>query len=654
MRFKKSLALFSIAASVVASAGYFPFTVSYEPLGAAVSMRTLLDAPAGKHGHVTVRDGHFATSAGPIRFNAVNLTGSANLPSRRFADRLAERLAGFGVNCVRLHFLDSPKGYGTFMLPNEACLLEDTDDPFDCRVNPERLDRLEYLIAALKRRGLYVNVNLHVARFMNYRMEGRTSLKGLTWLDRAIIDSEKAFAREILSHRNPHTGLSLAEDPVVAMIELNNEDAAFNDCYKAVSSGGVAFARFIADCECRYLEEMRALIKDELKCAAPLTGTQVTYTSVHVQSRLDYFDAHEYWCHPSPVAADWLVPDHAQVNFPTANCIAWLASRRVQGRPFTVSEYNNPYPSRYGTEGQLLLHAYGAYQGWDGLFAYSYDNRRDNEPDHVEYFFSLAARTDVLAHMPACAAMYLRGDVRRARRVVSAGDTFDGYLRRFAVNKTIFDDVTQATAGRIPYGAGLVAGLAFVLDGDTRGDVPFPPSDQVFKSDTGELEWNHSVSNAGFVVVRAPNVKAFTGFVRNRTFNLGDGVSLSVGPTERDWATVSFVSKNANGFGRSGAARILLAVTGQAHNSGARFTEHRQANGSVKISTRGADWGGGPFLVEGVPATVQLPAPVARCWALDERGERKASVPVRTVPGGTAVDVDGRYETVWYEIEGGR
>ncbi|MBR3922017.1 MAG: hypothetical protein IKJ45_02805, partial [Kiritimatiellae bacterium] len=66
MRFKKSLALFSIAASVVASAGYFPFTVSYEPLGAAVSMRTLLDAPAGKHGHVTVRDGHFATSAGPI------------------------------------------------------------------------------------------------------------------------------------------------------------------------------------------------------------------------------------------------------------------------------------------------------------------------------------------------------------------------------------------------------------------------------------------------------------------------------------------------------------------------------------------------------------------------------------------------------------
>ena len=38
-----------------------------------------------------------------------------------------------------------------FMLPNEVCLLEDTDDPFVCRVNLERLDRLEYLIAATSR-----------------------------------------------------------------------------------------------------------------------------------------------------------------------------------------------------------------------------------------------------------------------------------------------------------------------------------------------------------------------------------------------------------------------------------------------------------------------------------------------------------------------
>ena len=109
-----------------ARAETFPFVIGYDAPSEIVSMRSVLDAPAGKDGRVFVRDGHFATAKGPIRFNAINLTGSANLPSKPYADRMADRLAGFGINCVRLHFLDSPKGYGTFMLPNEACLLEAT------------------------------------------------------------------------------------------------------------------------------------------------------------------------------------------------------------------------------------------------------------------------------------------------------------------------------------------------------------------------------------------------------------------------------------------------------------------------------------------------------------------------------------------------
>ena len=58
-----------------------------------------------------------------------------------------------------------------------------------------------------------------------------------------------------------------------------------------------------------------------------------------------------------------------------------------------------------------MLHAYAAFQGWDGVFAYSWNNRMNEEPQGMEYFFSYAARTDCLAHFIACAAMFLRGDV---------------------------------------------------------------------------------------------------------------------------------------------------------------------------------------------------------------------------------------------------
>src|SRR3546814_12352970 len=92
-----------------------------------------------------------------------------------------------------------------------------------------------------------------------------------------------------------------------------------------------------------------------------------------------------------------------------------LATSRVDGVPYTISEYNHPFPNQYGAEAQPILRAYGRLQGWDGVFQYTYAHRADVEPEMNTYFFSMAARTDVLAHMPACAAMFLRGDVSEAK-----------------------------------------------------------------------------------------------------------------------------------------------------------------------------------------------------------------------------------------------
>ena len=123
----------------------FPFVVSYDAPDNVVSMKHLLDAPAGKHGHVFVKDGNFHTAKGKIRFNATNLTGPANFPSKDYADRMADRMARFGLNCVRLHFLDAPYGYGTFAAaaevpPRGQGLAHGVDDRPGA-VRPARLSR---------------------------------------------------------------------------------------------------------------------------------------------------------------------------------------------------------------------------------------------------------------------------------------------------------------------------------------------------------------------------------------------------------------------------------------------------------------------------------------------------------------------------------
>jgi hypothetical protein len=66
----------------------------------------------------------------------------------------AATLARFGVNCVRLHFLDLPAPRG--IIDSQR----DDSGGFD----PRQLDRLDYLISELKKRGIYADLNLNVGR----------------------------------------------------------------------------------------------------------------------------------------------------------------------------------------------------------------------------------------------------------------------------------------------------------------------------------------------------------------------------------------------------------------------------------------------------------------------------------------------------------
>ena len=172
------------------------------------------------------------------------------------------------------------------------------------------------------------------------------------------------------------------------------------------------FYQFLVDTERAYWTGMQRYLQKDLGLEAPVSATQLGYSPPHVQADLDFVDNHSYWLHPS-IGKDWKIGNRAMVNA-RGGCIIGLAGARVAGKPYTVSEYNHPYPNFYGAEGQPMLRAYGALQGWDGVFEYSYNNRQNAEPVNNEYFFSLAARSDVLAHFPACAAIYLRGDVKES------------------------------------------------------------------------------------------------------------------------------------------------------------------------------------------------------------------------------------------------
>ena len=77
------------------------------------------------------------------------------------------RWRGSASNCVRLHFLDldAPRG------------LIDRRGPTAAASTPQQLDRLDFFIAELKKRGIYINLNLNVGRsYKSWRRRARLTI----------------------------------------------------------------------------------------------------------------------------------------------------------------------------------------------------------------------------------------------------------------------------------------------------------------------------------------------------------------------------------------------------------------------------------------------------------------------------------------------
>jgi hypothetical protein len=246
--------------------------------------------------------------------------------------------------------------------------------------------------------------------------------------------------------------------------------------------------------------------------------------------------------------------------------------------------------------------------------------------------------------MPACAALFLRGDVAPAKQTLTAGLSADN--ERQMLHETLSAwGLTADELGLDPRWS-IRHGMALDLNsGRTRDPGEIPDDVTVWHSDTAQLRWDVSEPEAGYFVADTPRTKLFTGFVRGRTFRLGK-VELAIGPTRLDWATVSLVAIDGDGFTSPG--RILVTATGWVQNSGMELEDL----GGDRV-TLGRKWGTEPVLCEGIPAEIVLPvaADRVRLYPLDESGNRRSPVSSSGRDGKAVVLLDPKHQTIWYEVK---
>ena len=375
------------------------------------------EKPAGKHGFLKVVGEEFRFEDGtPGKFWGVNINGGANFPEHDYAEKFARRLAQVGCNIVRLHQLDAEWG-----IPNIFSFTRGKRLTTTRKLDPQSMDRLDYLLYCLKEQGIYAYLDMNTYRKFK---EGDGVVdaaklpdvgKPYNMIDPHMIELQKEYAVNLWTHYNPYTKLAYKDDPMFVMTELIAECDLFADTISNrwwhtipeyydrqyrnklrqwLEANNIEYDwehcdlyektetlyRFKVDVTRDLFNELREhLISIGVKI--PITGTNwvTNHAMLNSHTDMDFTDAHGYYY-------DWRWANnerlckHATISSGSyRGALGWLYTMTVAGMPFYQSEWDMPWPNAFRAEGAIYQAAITALQGWGGscIHTYSYGTRLD-------------------------------------------------------------------------------------------------------------------------------------------------------------------------------------------------------------------------------------------------------------------------------------
>ena len=385
-----------------------------ETSGNALDFSALVPrGPAGRNGwSVVLPDAHigFDSQRDPQRFLCASMVFSGlngNIPDKAGSEALVRELRRTGYNLVRLHYIDAQLMAGR---------LKDFD--FD----PVQLDRLHYLLAKLKEGGIYWMVDGLTSDNAAYGdvQPHRYTKKYNAKLD--VLTTEPGYAHwaalvaRLWGMKNPYTGLPPLQDPAMLGLILVNEgslgylatiqggrypavlaplfrdwlkgryvtDAALKASWakeaksdeslsgavglpESVRGGSprdVDFARFVADLERSAYKRMERHVR-QLGFRGLVTAFDSWgfFSADISRSAAQSIDMHSYHALPTIHGQPGSKMAQTSVHANTGRYLRELSNARQWGKPFTVSEYGQPFWNRWRHESAAWVPAMAAHQG---------------------------------------------------------------------------------------------------------------------------------------------------------------------------------------------------------------------------------------------------------------------------------------------------
>ena len=372
-------------------------------------------------------------------------------------------------------------------------------------------------------------------------------------------------------------------------------------------------AQFYLQIQRNYYREMYDFLKNEIGVKVPITGTNalVGPADVFMQQDLDYIDDHAYWNHPRfPNEAwsttDWFIDNESLLNHAQMGTISGLfGGLAMEGKPYTISEYNHPFPNRYHYEMFPVLAAHASYHDADGLMFFQYHGgSNDNwEEDFIPGFFGIHRNHSLMAMSPVFGYAY------RAHLIPSTNNVAVVDYDSTSVFQMALDDNLGRWGTYYPYDPLASAQTGIRTAGFTAESISMPtlnaPNGSVFTSDNQTVVWDvdrriHSINTQ--------QLQGFTGDLAGLNDEELQDLKLV---TCSDEGVIAWISLDDHPLIES--KKSLLCVTSRIQNTGMQWLN----NNTVRDQ-----WGRAPTEILALKADLQLKisADSLHIYPLDEIG----------------------------------
>ena len=330
--------------------------------------------------------------------------------------------------------------------------------------------------------------------------------------------------------------------------------------------------------------------------------SQVSYGSFFTYQRendnSDIIDMHGYWEHPQfETGHSWDRNYYSIKNTPMIKSKEFgtfktISKGKCYNKPFTVSEYNHPFPNEHLHEKFAMFGSWSAFHDYDAIYQFSYDQAKNEE--YISGYFKMSSNPIDFAMSPYISLAFRENYVQKSKNYVKVKLT-KGYIAEKMKDKNY--NMNDFLANY--FYAGWSAVYEVQINDDNKVEEPIIETN-INISEKGyfmndQIKWNNNgEGNEAYYYVITDKYITLTGFLgnseMNKDNNLGDLINIKVKLNEKlnDTCTIGLVS--LDGKKLESSEKLLLTIVGKVRNTDQKWNEGR--------TTTSSGWGKSPTLVQ--------------------------------------------------------